>query len=502
MTIVTTWKSIFFEKIDFIFNFLPPKIHVHAWTISKPPTTASMDQSGQHMLIGFSDATLHIVHVFSGEVLVVLTPPPPLGHFKSNGEIVAIRHSKLKGGKESIVGATSTGTIISWNLGSGIEGTSGIIIGLVNLNSMKRTSALVHHSMIVNMTLQSECQASHHNLLGVSTLDGRILVLSADRVGKALINQQVLNNAICTTLVFSNHVLFCGHNNGMLSCHSIASDGLKLFETNVVLNLKTVLAHQTQGSVACNAIQEAAPTSLQHLTLASGGRLLCTIGQAVRVWDITQLPTDELPTKDANWLDMLKPLISFFVPELDSEEVEAFIFDDDEGKNSGLLYIGGKRIVQVWTVEGACLGQFGDQYTWLVDDKSTWRSQIPEELMDVKIDVKVWAVKKKKTGVFQRKSGTSSLPLIEETTGGTKKQQKDESASTEEKSMYNPRRLKPERSKDLTWNLELRKNRRLVHRFDVDSVTDTSSKVKAGTKRRSHEAKEWARKAFGKRKVM
>ena len=60
-----------------------------------------MDQSGQHMLIGFSDATLHIVHVFSGEVLVVLTPPPPLGHFKSNGEIVAIRHSKLKGGKEN-----------------------------------------------------------------------------------------------------------------------------------------------------------------------------------------------------------------------------------------------------------------------------------------------------------------------------------------------------------------------------------------------------------------
>ena len=460
-----------------------------------------MDKSGQHVLIGFADSTAIICHVFSGEVLITLKPPLPLLNLKTNGEIVHILHTKLKGNKETIIAATSTGTIISWNLGSGIENTSGIIIGLVAVNPTPCTSVLVHNSMITNMTIQT----SDRNLLGISTLDGRILILNADRVGKALINSQILNNALCTSMIFLNYVYFCGHSNGILSCHSIKSDGLKLFDINILLDLKSISMNQEKGLSYCNSIQENAPTSIKHLTLTSDNLLVCTIGHCVRVFDISTFPKNHLPTKDIDWLNCLVPVISFYIPALDSDEIESFIFDDDEGKNSGLLYIGGQRKVQVWTINGKCLGQFGDRCTWLVDDPNTWKNQKPIKVIDIDETINVWRDKKNDATFIKNgecNDGGNDGGKDGGNDGGnnftnnsSKILEKNPHAQPEEQKL----KLKPERSKNLTWNLELRKNRRKVKGFNVGVVSKTANLVKEGTKRRLYEAKEWAESAFGKK---
>ena len=324
--LITVLMSPLFDFISTIDNFglvrlwdLNSGTHAGSWTIpmgistvGAKVSTASMDMSGQYILIGFTNAIVKILHIFSGELLLMLQPPMVKDHTKKkddsstrNGEIVHVMHVKLKGEKNFVIASTSTGSVISWNLGSGVAGAPGIIITLV-VHPIPVTNVVVHNSMIVSVCFQQEGSSSNRNILGISTLDGRVLVLNADRVGKALINQQ-LDNVICTCMIFCNHVLFVGTSNGTLQCLSLTSDGLKLFEIDIKIDPQ----QQQNGLDNNGSLLEDLPSAVKHLTLASGGRLVATIGQIVRVWDISKFPTHELPTKDADWLDMFVPLMQF-----------------------------------------------------------------------------------------------------------------------------------------------------------------------------------------------
>jgi WD40 repeat protein len=190
--------------------------HVHAWTVttttiskgggsggggggsggapsklttaSLTVTASSMDGSGQYVLFGFNDASVRVMHVFSGELLLTLHSPTTVADASSSsaslssssqkkgGEIMHIRHVQLKGGKNFIIATTSTGTLIAWNLGSGVPGAPGIIIGLVT-HPVPCSSTVPHASMVLSLDFQPVGQCSRKNLLGMSTLDGRILIL-------------------------------------------------------------------------------------------------------------------------------------------------------------------------------------------------------------------------------------------------------------------------------------------------------------------------------------
>ena len=88
---------------------------------------------------------------------------------------------------------------------------------------------------------------------------------------------------------------------------STGAPGLKLFEIDIKIDPQ----QQQNGLDNNGSLLEDLPSAVKHLTLASGGRLVATIGQIVRVWDISKFPTHELPTKDADWLDMFVPLMQF-----------------------------------------------------------------------------------------------------------------------------------------------------------------------------------------------
>jgi hypothetical protein len=78
--------------------------------------------------------------------------------------------------------------------------------------------------------------------------------------------------------------------------------------------------------------------SVLHLTRASSDRLVCTVGQAIRVWDAQSLPSKEtLPQEDTDWLGCMSPLAQFHAVGLDCDSVKSLIFDNDEGKNEGIL---------------------------------------------------------------------------------------------------------------------------------------------------------------------
>ena len=74
----------------------------------------------------------------------------------------------------------------------------------------------------------------------------------------------------------------------------------------------------------------------------------------------------------------------------DIDEVQSLIFDNDEGKNEGILFIGGIRMIQVYTCSGSMLGQFGDQYTWNVDNPLTYRSNKPQEKLSITTTRQPW----------------------------------------------------------------------------------------------------------------
>ena len=408
---------------------------------------------------------------------MTLHPPYPCEGLDKNGEIIHVVHVRLAGQKHYVVASTSTGTVISWNLGSGVKDAPGITIGLV-VHPIPVTNVVVHNSMVVSMCFQPEGYGSKKNLLGISTLDGKVLVLNADRIGKALINQQ-LESVICTSMLFYDHVLFVGTSDGMMSCLSLASEGLQLFEIDVRILLDDDLTSEKRETSTDSE-------SIRHLTRASNGRLVCTCGQVVRVWDVSQFPAEFLPTQDAEWLEFCVPHAQFQC-SLDSGEVETLIFDDDEGKNMGILFLGGTRILQVYSIDGAMLGQFGDRYTWSVDNLQTFRHQKPHEYLQITEHRQPW------------QKEYYAPPSLNEKEDEYGDQQKT-SLSSHKRDVQEPHHLrKPERSKDLHWNLKLRSSRRRLKGFNVQTVIDTAARVKAEASRRNQESDEWARNAFGKK---